>query len=107
MTSSKNWKKAMLRQNFHFPLSWFMSYSRNKIFDIRDLSFVFIGYSLLHWAACWGHLELVKYLVDANINIFLRNKNDETATEMAERNIKTDCVSYLKKAGECDIVVLT
>jgi FOG: Ankyrin repeat len=57
------------------------------------------GYTLLHWAACWGHLDLVKYFVDANVNIFLRSDYDETATALAERNQNIECLAYLKKAG--------
>jgi len=56
------------------------------------------GYTLLHWAACWGRLELVKFFVESNVNIFLKNNNDETATEIAERYEKMDCVAFLKKA---------
>ena len=77
---------------------------QNLFLSISPLFFLFIlttkGYSLLHWAACWGRLELIKYFVDANINIFLKNDNGETALDIAERYNKTECVPYLKKAGE-------
>ncbi|KAJ8270237.1 hypothetical protein GJAV_G00111970 [Gymnothorax javanicus] len=53
------------------------------------------GYSPLHFAALWGHLDTVKALVELNANLQAQNFRGERAFEVASRNSKVACAEYL------------
>jgi ankyrin repeat protein len=50
-------------------------------------------------AAREGHTSVVKYLIDAGINVKLRDKNGDTALDIANDNDNPDIVMLLKRAG--------
>lgn len=49
----------------------------------------------LHMAAANGHLEVVKFLLEAGADINLKNKNENTALHWASLNGKLDVVKFL------------
>ncbi|KAJ8274544.1 hypothetical protein COCON_G00091690 [Conger conger] len=56
------------------------------------------GYSPLHYAALWGHLDTVKTLVELGANLHAQNFRGERANEVACRYSKTACADYLSWA---------
>jgi len=56
------------------------------------------GYTLLHWAACWGQLETLKFLVSSGLPLDACTAHGETARCCASRYNKSDCELYLHKA---------
>ena len=48
------------------------------------------GWSALHMAACWGHLDLVQFLVKNGASWKLRDVQNRTPAELAE---VSDCVA--------------
>ena len=58
------------------------------------------GYSLLHRAASWGHLDCVRMLVNYGIDLQVTNVHGERAREAAARYGKQDCVDFLDRAGK-------
>lgn len=59
----------------------------------------FLGYCPLHHAAAWGHLDVLKILVEFNANLQQRNRHGERARETALRYNQTECVNFLDWAG--------
>lgn len=57
------------------------------------------GNTPLHWAAYNGQLEVVKSLVDAGADIWIKNSAGHLAMFEAERAEKSDVVQYLLQAG--------
>ena len=57
------------------------------------------GNTPLHWAAYNGHLEIVKTLVSAGADIWIKNFAGHLAMFEAERAEKSDVVQYLLEAG--------
>ena len=59
------------------------------------------GYSLLHWSACWGYIDIIKYLCrDMIVDISQKNIYGETAKQMALRYNKDSCALLLDKYGK-------
>lgn len=58
-----------------------------------------LGYSVLHRAASWGHLDCVKMLVNLGVDLQIKNVHGERAREAAARYGKQDCVDFLDRAG--------
>ncbi|XP_072276036.1 ankyrin repeat domain-containing protein 45 [Pyxicephalus adspersus] len=56
------------------------------------------GYLPLHCAAAWGHLEVIKTIVDLGGDILLLNFRGEKAYDIAVRYNKTDCADFLQWA---------
>ncbi|XP_026169127.1 ankyrin repeat domain-containing protein 45 [Mastacembelus armatus] len=56
---------------------------------------VFPGCSPLHLAACWGHLETVRTLLELEADIKAKTFRGERPVDMARRYSKTDCVNCL------------
>ena len=65
------------------------------------------GYTALHRAASWGHVDCLKVLVAQGCNLQTRNSHGERAREAAARYGQESCVDYLDKAGQelviCDV----
>ena len=60
----------------------------------------------LHLAALEGHFEIVKYLHEIGSDLFIKNKNDFTAYELAQQKDHKSIVAYLislsiNKAAQC------
>jgi len=60
-----------------------------------------VGYTALHFAACWGHLPCLEALVESGAKLDCRTKHGETPRQLALRYNKTTSVDYLDWAGEC------
>lgn len=58
------------------------------------------GYSSLHLAACWGHLETVKTLVELGADIQAVTFKGERPVDLARKYSRTDCADCLSLAGE-------
>ena len=43
------------------------------------------GKTALHWAACFGKVNIAKILIENGVNVNVKNKNNETAIEVAIR----------------------
>ncbi|XP_056149835.1 ankyrin repeat domain-containing protein 45 [Lampris incognitus] len=56
------------------------------------------GYSPLHCATCWGHLETVKTLLDLGANPQAKNFRGERPVDVAKRYSHTDCADCLDLA---------
>ncbi|XP_040911458.1 ankyrin repeat domain-containing protein 45 isoform X2 [Toxotes jaculatrix] len=56
------------------------------------------GYSPLHLAACWGHLETVRTLLELEADIQAKTFRGERPVDLARRYSKTDCVECLMQA---------
>lgn len=54
----------------------------------------------MHCAAAWGHLEVLKTLVELGGDILLLNFRGEKACDIAARYNKTDCADFLQWAGK-------
>lgn len=57
------------------------------------------GNTPLHWAAYNGHLPIVKLLVEAGADMWVKNAAGHLAMFEAERADKSDVVQYLLEAG--------
>lgn len=57
------------------------------------------GYSPLHYAAAWGHSEVLKLLVTAGANVQQKNVHGECPRDTAARYSKKECVNFLDWAG--------
>ena len=57
------------------------------------------GYTGLHLAGAWGHLETLKALISNGANPSLVNVRNETPCNVAERYGNQDCVEFLQAAG--------
>ncbi|XP_038568532.1 ankyrin repeat domain-containing protein 45 isoform X2 [Micropterus salmoides] len=53
------------------------------------------GYSSLHLAACWGHLETVRTLLELGADIQAKTFRGERPVDLAKRYSKTDCADCL------------
>ncbi|XP_074545314.1 ankyrin repeat domain-containing protein 45 isoform X2 [Halichoeres trimaculatus] len=53
------------------------------------------GYSSLHFAACWGHLETVRALLELGADTHAKTFRGEKPVDVARRNSKTDCADYI------------
>ncbi|XP_044077078.1 ankyrin repeat domain-containing protein 45 isoform X2 [Siniperca chuatsi] len=53
------------------------------------------GYSSLHLAACWGHLETVRTLLELGADTQPRTFRGERPVDLARRYSKTDCADCL------------
>ncbi|KAM4623648.1 ankyrin repeat domain-containing protein 45 [Polymixia lowei] len=53
------------------------------------------GYSPLHCAACWGHLETVRTLIELGADTQAKNFRGEKAVDVANRYSQTDCAEFL------------
>ncbi|KAM7401332.1 hypothetical protein PAMA_005499 [Pampus argenteus] len=53
------------------------------------------GYSSLHLAACWGHLETVRTLLELGADTQARTFRGERPVDLARRYSKTDCADCL------------
>ncbi|XP_051252259.1 ankyrin repeat domain-containing protein 45 [Dicentrarchus labrax] len=53
------------------------------------------GYSSLHLAACWGHLETVRTLLELGADTQAKTFRGERPVELARRYSKTDCADCL------------
>ncbi|XP_036940309.1 ankyrin repeat domain-containing protein 45 isoform X4 [Acanthopagrus latus] len=58
------------------------------------------GYSSLHLAACWGHLETVRTLLELGADTKAKTFRGERPVDLARRYSKTDCADCLLLA-EC------
>jgi hypothetical protein len=75
------------------------------IMNVKILYFLASGYSVLHRAASWGHLDCVKMLVNYGIDMQIMNVHGERAREAAARYGKQDCVDFLDRAGILDCFI--
>uniref|UniRef100_A0A3Q3G1R6 Uncharacterized protein n=1 Tax=Labrus bergylta TaxID=56723 RepID=A0A3Q3G1R6_9LABR len=57
------------------------------------------GYSSLHLAACWGHLETVRTLLELGADTQAKTFRGERPLDLAHRYSKTDCADCLILAG--------
>ena len=57
------------------------------------------GNTALHWAALNGHVEVVKTLIDAGVDIWVKNANGDMALFEAERAERTAVVQTLLDAS--------
>lgn len=57
------------------------------------------GYSSLHLAACWGHLETVRTLLELGADTKAKTFRGERPVDLARRYSKTDCADCLLLAG--------
>lgn len=71
-------------------------YSQLKWFDTACSA----GYSSLHLAACWGHLETVRTLLELGADTQTKTFRGERPVDLARRYSKTDCVDCLILAGD-------
>lgn len=71
-------------------------YSQLKWFDTVCSA----GYSSLHLAACWGHLETVRTLLELGADTQTKTFRGERPVDLARRYSKTDCVDCLILAGD-------
>ena len=55
------------------------------------------GYTLAHWAATWGSLNVLRYLLSNSVDLFVKNVHGETAKDIAERYAQTECAGFLEK----------
>ncbi|KAM8727046.1 ankyrin repeat domain-containing protein 45 isoform 1-T1 [Acanthopagrus schlegelii] len=53
------------------------------------------GYSSLHLAACWGHLETVRTLLELGADTKAKTFRGERPVDLARRYSKTDCADCL------------
>ncbi|XP_017496610.1 ankyrin repeat domain-containing protein 45 [Manis javanica] len=53
------------------------------------------GYTLLHCAAAWGRLQILKTLVELDVDIEALNFREERARDVAARYFQSECVEFL------------
>lgn len=63
-------------------------------------SFYLLGYTLLHCAAAWGRLQILKTLVELDVDIEALNFREERARDVAARYFQSECVEFLDWAGK-------
>lgn len=102
--------------SFHHELACKHSQSRMYISSAAIITVVFIvvwascswpqfdplcfpGYSSLHLAACWGHLETVRTLLEVGADTQAQTFRGERPVDLARRYSKTDCADCLILAG--------
>ena len=66
--------------------------------DVQD----FYGNTPLHVASRKGHIECVKLIVEARVDLNITNKNKQTAIFMASKNGHSDIVEYLLTHAKCN-----
>ena len=54
------------------------------------------GYTPLHLAAMWGHLDVVKWLCDHKVNLNIFDNKSSTAVNLAKQHGHSDVVSFLE-----------
>lgn len=57
------------------------------------------GYTLVHFAACWGQLECLKVLVQGGAAMDRCTMHGETPRDIAVRYNKTSCIDYIDWAA--------
>ncbi|KAM4728000.1 ankyrin repeat domain-containing protein 45 [Anableps anableps] len=57
------------------------------------------GYTSLHLAACWGHLDTVKTLLELGADPKAKTFREERPADLAKRYSQTDCADCLIKTG--------
>ena len=57
------------------------------------------GGTALHWAAYYGHKEIVTLLLENGANVALRRKSGGTAMTMARDHAQKEVIELLKQAG--------
>jgi|LauGreSBDMM110SN_4_FD.fasta_scaffold184550_1 ankyrin repeat protein len=62
------------------------------------------GNSPLHIAAKFGHLKIVRYLIDKSANVNSKNLNGDTPLHLALNTDRFDCAIQLKVAGADDMI---
>lgn len=62
------------------------------------------GNSPLHIAAKFGHLKIVRYLIEKSANVNAKNLSGDTPLHLALNNDRFDCAIQLKVAGADDII---
>lgn len=69
----------------------------HSLVDARDKE----GWSPLHLAACWGHTEIVKLLIDQYTCVDARGSNENTPLNLATQNGHEKIVRSLLNKGAC------
>lgn len=59
-----------------------------------------LGYTSLHLAACWGHLDTVKTLVGLGAAIQAETIWGEKPVDLARKYCRTECADSLALAGK-------
>jgi len=69
-----------------------------EVLSMVDINVVekFSGRSGLHKASFWGHIEIVKFLVESGININIKDIDGDTALDDCKRNGHTKIIAYLE-----------
>lgn len=62
------------------------------------------GNTPLHIAAKFGHLKIVRYLIEKSANVNAKNLNGDTPLHLALNTDRFDCAIQLKVAGADDII---
>ena len=64
----------------------------------------FPGYTSLHLASCWGHLETVRTLLELGADTEAKTFRGERPVDLARKYSKTDCADclMLKPDAEAD-----
>ena len=60
---------------------------------------IFIGYTLPHFASCWGQIDCLKVLVQSGAALDKVTMHGESVRDVAVRYKKTNCVEYIDWAG--------
>uniref|UniRef100_A0A3Q3LRP7 Transmembrane protein 70 n=1 Tax=Mastacembelus armatus TaxID=205130 RepID=A0A3Q3LRP7_9TELE len=72
---------------------------KKNVFHQSQVKIPAVSCSPLHLAACWGHLETVRTLLELEADIKAKTFRGERPVDMARRYSKTDCVNCLIMAG--------
>ncbi len=51
-------------------------------------------------AAEYGHLDIIKELVKAGVDINVKNKDNKTALDLAKEKVRTEIVQYLESLNK-------